>query len=294
MRRFLRRLLHLLAAPFRFITRPIRNFINYEPEDAPIGDVFSRTVEQPSLLLDHLEALRRHLLRSIIVLVITIGVSTLFAQDVLAWLAAPIGGLQKLQAIEVTENIGAFMRVTLLTGFAMALPYIGLEIFAFLNPGLRRRERILLLSMIPAATVLFIAGMAFSYYIMLPAALPFLLNFLGISAAIRPANYIRFVTGLMFWIGLAFQFPLVIYALATLGVVRARSLLQGWRFAVVGIAVIAAAATPTIDPVNMGLVMLPMVVLYFLSIGLAAMAGRGRRRAEARELAHAKPVSSRE
>ena len=98
----------------------------------------------------------------------------------------------------------------------------------------------------------------------------------------------------MFWIGLAFQFPLVIYALAALGVIRARSLLQGWRFAVVGIAVIAAAATPTIDPVNMGLVMLPMIVLYFLSIGLAAMAGRGRRRAEVRELARARRDSSHE
>lgn len=276
-----RRWVRILTAPFRWIARPflaVRDFINYEPEDAPLGDVFARTVERPSVLVEHLEALRRHLLRSVVVLVLAVGVSTVFAQRILDWLAQPIGGIGNLQAIEVTEPIGAFMRVSLLSGFALSIPYIGMEIFAFLNPGLRRRERILMLTIIPAASVLFILGMAFAYYVMLPAALPFLLNFLGIRAAIRPASYIRFVTGLMFWIGVSFQFPLVIYALAGLGFVRAQSLAHGWRFAVLGIAVLAAAVTPTIDPVNMGLVMLPMIVLYFLSIGLAFIAQAGRRR----------------
>jgi sec-independent protein translocase protein TatC len=82
----------------------------------------------------------------------------------------------------------------------------------------------------------------------------------------------------MFWIGLSFQFPLVIYAVAALGFIDARMLIRGWRYAVLVIAIVAAAATPTIDPINMGLVMLPMIVLYFFSILLAAMAGRGRRK----------------
>lgn len=286
MRSFLRRLWHFLTAPIRWLLRPIhalRDFVNYDPEDVPIADVFSRTIEEPSLVFEHLEALRRHLLRAMAVFILAVAISAIFAQNILAWLSAPIGGLEKLQAIEVTENISAFMRVSLLTGFAISLPYMGLEIFAFMNPGLRRRERLMLLAFIPAGTVLFILGLLFTYYVMLPAALPFLLNFLGISTAIRPANYIRFVTGLMFWIGLAFQFPLVIYAVAALGFVDARMLLHGWRYAVLIIAVVAAAATPTIDPINMGLVMLPMIVLYFLSIGLAALAGRGRHAAETAE-----------
>jgi sec-independent protein translocase protein TatC len=82
----------------------------------------------------------------------------------------------------------------------------------------------------------------------------------------------------MFWIGLAFQFPLVIYTVAALGLIDARMLIRGWRYAILVIAIIAAAATPTIDPINMGLVMLPMILLYFLSIGLAVLAGRSRRR----------------
>jgi sec-independent protein translocase protein TatC len=281
MRSFLRRVWRILTTPFRWLMKPVhalRDFINYDPEDVPIADVFSRTIEEPSLVFEHLEALRRHLLRALAFLILAVAVSAVFAQDILAWLSAPIGGLEKLQAIEVTENIGAFMRVSLLTGFALSLPYIGLEIFAFMNPGLRRRERIMLLAFIPSGSILFVLGVLFTYYVMLPAALPFLLNFLGISTAIRPANYIRFVTSLMFWIGLAFQFPLVIYVVAALGFIDARMLIRGWRYAVLVIAVVAAAATPTIDPINMGLVMLPMIVLYFFSILLAMMAGRGRRK----------------
>lgn len=282
-RSLLRRIWRLLTAPLRLIGRPfirLREALTYEPEDMPMGDVFARTIENPSVLVEHLEALRRHLLRSLAVLILTTLISTAFAGRVLDWLASPIGGIEALQAIEVTESIGAFMRVTLLSGFALALPFIGFEILAFLNPGLRRRERMLLLSAIPAATLLFLLGMAFAFYVMLPTALPFLLNFLGIATVPRPSNYVQFVTGVMFWIGIAFQFPLIIYTLAGLGIVRAKSLASGWRFAILGIAIMAAAVTPTVDPINMALVMAPMIVLYFLSIGLAALAQRRRPRQE--------------
>jgi sec-independent protein translocase protein TatC len=82
----------------------------------------------------------------------------------------------------------------------------------------------------------------------------------------------------MFWIGIAFQFPLIIYVLARVGLVRSKVLLDQWRIAIVIIAVLSAAITPTIDPVNMALVMGPMIVLYFLGIFLAKVAERGRPR----------------
>lgn len=278
-RSLLEKLWHLLTLPFRLIAKPflaLRDFISQEPEEVPMADVIARIFENPSILVEHIEALRGHILRSLAALFLTILVSTAFAGRVLDWLAKPVGGIKSLQAIEVTESIGAFMRVSLLCGFALALPYIGAEIFAFMNPGLKRRERALFIIAIPIASLLFVLGMAFAYYVMLPVALPFLLNFLGIVTIPRPSNYIRFVTGVMFWIGIAFQFPLVIYTLAGLGVVKAKSLASGWRFAILGIAILAAAITPTIDPVNMALVMAPMIVLYFLSIGLAALAQRRR------------------
>jgi sec-independent protein translocase protein TatC len=274
-----RRLARLIGAPFRLITWPvraIRGFLNYEPDDTPTTEVFARALENPSVLVEHLEALRRHLVRALVALALTTGLSFAFAAKILDWLAGPIGGVEALQSIEVTESLSAFMRVSLLAGLALAIPYLSLELFLFLQPGLRPRERKFLLFAIPSGGVLFLAGMAFAFWVMVPTALPFLLNFLGIPTIPRPANYIRFVTGLMFWIGVAFQFPLVVFALAWFRLVRARSLAAGWRIAIVGIAVLAAAVTPTVDPVNMALVMAPMVVLYFLSIGLAAVAERLR------------------
>lgn len=281
MRSFLTTLRRIVTAPFRLILWPfraIKRFIEHEPDDTSTPDVFSRTLKEPSVLIEHIEALRGHLLRSLLALVITTGISFAFASQILDWLAQPIGGIGALQAIEVTESVGAFMRVSLLSGFSLAFPYIGLELFTFANPGLKRRERVVVLLAAPLAMVFFIAGLLFARYVLLRAALPFLLNFMGITTVPRPANYVRFVTGMMFWIGIAFQFPLVMYALAWIGVIRARSLVEGWRIAVVGIAVLAAMVTPTIDPVNMALVMAPMVLLYFLSIGLAAIAGRSRDR----------------
>ena len=128
---------------------------------------------------------------------------------------------------------------------------------------------------IPIALLFFLGGMAFAYFIMLPVALPFLLNFAGIHTIPRPTSYMSFVTSIMFWIGLAFEFPLVIYILAALHFVNARTLAKQWRLAVVIIAVAAAAITPTVDPVNMSIVMGPMILLYFLSIGLAYLANPG-------------------
>lgn len=284
MRKLLYFLGRVITAPFRLITWPfrkIRDFINYEPEDTSTPDVFAQTIQEPMVLLEHLDALRKHLFRALAVLAVTTGISFAFASQILDFLSTPIGGIEALQSIEVTESLGAFMRVSLLSGFSLALPYLLFEAFAFINPALKKQERVIILISLPFAATMFVAGLAFAYFIMLPAALPFLLNFLGITTIPRPSNYVRFVTNLMFWIGISFQFPLVIYALAAVGFVKAKTLINGWRFAIIGIAVLAAMVTPTIDPVNMALVMAPMSFLYIISIGLAIIAERARIRREA-------------
>lgn len=264
--------IRVVTAPFRFIS----GFLNQEPEEADTGDVLAATIERPQLLIDHLEALRHHLLRALVFMAITTGLSFAFARQILEFLTSPVGGLQALRSIEVTESIGAFMRVSLLSGLVLALPYILFEAFLFINPALRPGERKLILVLIPVGSLLFASGLAFAYFVMLPAALPFLINFMGIQAELRPSSYIQFVTSVLFWIGVAFEFPLVIYILASIGLIQASTLLRGWRVAIVAIAVLSAAITPTVDPVNMGLVMAPMTVLYFLSIGLAVIAQRNR------------------
>lgn len=278
-----RLIFHILAFPFRGL-RSVSQFLNEDiPEERPLMDTFSSLAseaETRASLWEHVDALRAHLLRMVIGLALGVGISFYFTVPLMAYLAIPVGGLENLQAIEVTEEVGVFMRVALTSGIAIMLPYLAFEIWLFAAPGLRPRERKFGLIGIPLATALFLIGIAFTYFILLPAALPFLGGFTDIQQFWTARDYFGFVTGLMIWIGLFFEFPLVIYILTSIGFVKPQILAQQWRLAIVIIAIIAAAITPTIDPVNMGLVMLPMSLLYFVSIGLSYVAYAGRRRAD--------------
>ncbi|MBI4761535.1 MAG: twin-arginine translocase subunit TatC [Chloroflexota bacterium] len=284
---------NILAFPFRLIHRA-HEFLNRElDEDRPLMDTFAAIASEQQArasLWEHVEVFRMHLLRMVIALAIGVGVSFYFTIPLMEYLAVPAGGLEKLQAIQVTEEIGVFMRVALMSGIAIALPYLAFELWLFTAPGLRPRERKMGLAGIPLATILFLSGMAFTFYALLPAALPFLKGFTKISEFWTAREYFKFVTGLMLWIGLFFEFPLVVYILTSIGFVKPHILLQQWRLAVVIIAVIAAVITPTVDPVNMGLVMLPMTLLYFISIGLSYIAYAGRRRREAKAAEETKAV----
>ena len=281
MRNLLRGIRYFLLLPFRWVQtifREVKEFLAEEPEDTPLGDSLEKAINNPESLFAHLGALRKHLLRAVLVLGLATIVAFAFASRIIDLLAYPVGGISALVAIDPTEPIGTFMRVAILTGFAVALPYIILELWLFIAPGLHRESRIFGLYAIPIAVIFFIGGMAFAFFILLPTAIPFLVNFGGITSQIRPSSYIRFVTAIMFWIGIAFQFPLIIYVLARVGLVRSKVLLDQWRIAIVIIAILSAAITPTIDPVNMALVMGPMIVLYFLGIFLAKIAERSRPR----------------
>ncbi len=282
-------LLWVILAPFRLlrwlVAAPIRayrrahQFLNAEPDERPLLDTVAAIVQDSQArqsIWAHIEALRGHLFRGLIALAITVTISAIFTQQMSEFLARPIGGLSALKAIEVTESIGVYFRIALTAGITLALPYLAFEFWFFLAPGLRPRSKKFGLIGIPLATLLFVGGMAFAYFVMLPTALPFLLNFMGIQAELRPHSYFTFVTGLMFWIGVAFEFPLVVYVLTAVGFVKPQVLKEQWRVAIVVIAILAAAITPTVDPVNMALVMLPMTLLYFLSIGLSRIAYAGR------------------
>ena len=275
---------NIAAFPFRKISQ-FNKFLNTEPDEHPITEVFidlTTNKDTREMMWDQVEALRMHLLRAVLALVVTVGISFFFAQRIINYLAIPAGGIDKLIAIDVTESISVFMKVALFSGIALALPYIVFELWLFAAPGLRPRERKMGLVGIPLASIFFLGGAAFTFYVMLPAALPFLNDFMGIKTELRPQSYYSFVIGLMFWIGIAFEFPLVIYVLSAIGLVNPKMLAEQWKLAIVMIAIVAAIITPTIDPVNQGLVMAPMILLYFVSIGLSyiAVAGRNRHQAE--------------
>lgn len=275
-----RLIFNIIAFPFRLIRRGL-NFLNTDVDDRPILDTFSTLAseeEARASFWSHIEDLRMHLLRILIAVAIGVVISFYFAKPIMGFLAEPVGGLDKLQAIEVTEELGVFMRVALACGIAMMLPYVAFEIWLFAAPGLNAREKKNTLIGIPVAAILFLGGMAFTFFVIIPPALQFLAGFTDIAQDWAAAEYFGFITGLMFWIGLFFEFPLVIYILTMVGLVRPQILVKQWRLAIVIIAIIAAAVTPTIDPVNMGLVMLPMSALYFISIGLSYVAYAARQR----------------
>jgi sec-independent protein translocase protein TatC len=297
----------VLGAPFR----RLRDFFNQIPDDSPLTDTLGTALNSRegmksvlSGLGEHIEALRWHLFRSLIALFIATGFCFFFAETLMQILAVPVGapdtaaaaagdgiqgwlagaiargadGVAKLQAIEPTESVGVFMRVALLGGAVIAMPWIVMELYLFIAPGLMPRSRILLFIAIPVVSVLFLGGVLFCYFVMLPVAIPFLQSFLGFQQAWRPAAYFELVTTLMFWVGVIFEMPFVAFLLASVGLLRARQLASAWRFAIILIAIVAAVITPTTDPVNMALVAFPMILLYLVSILAAAVAGAARKK----------------
>jgi sec-independent protein translocase protein TatC len=228
-------------------------------------------------ILEHLVELRGRLVKAVLALIVTTSISLLFTRRFLALLTAPMGD-NLPQAISPTETIVIYFKVALIGGLILAMPVIVYQLISFIVPGLYPHERRYLRVIVPAASVLFAAGVAFAYFVMLPAAIPFLLNFMGdiIRQQWTIERYMSLVTGLMFWVGVIFETPLVVAFLAYLGVVSPGMLWKNFRYAMVVIAIIAAVATPTPDPINMALLMLPLVLLYLLSILLALFTYRRR------------------
>jgi sec-independent protein translocase protein TatC len=222
----------------------------------------------------HIDELRKRLFVAVIALVVTTGISFAVVPYLLDFITVPVGGIENLQSIEITENIGVFMRISLLSGFLFAFPVVLSQILLFIAPGLEKNEKRWIIIVIPIATFLFLSGAAFAYYVMLPVAIPYLINFLGVPTTPRLLSYIKFTTSMIFWLGIGFELPIVVFALAKFRLVTPHTLLKQWRIAIVIIAVLAAAITPTVDPVNMLILMLPLFLLYLISVLFAFIAIR--------------------
>jgi sec-independent protein translocase protein TatC len=223
---------------------------------------------------DHVNELRKRLFIAVISLAVTTFISFAIVPLLLDFITVPVGGIENLQSIEITENIGVFMRVSLLSGFIFAFPVILSQILMFLAPGLEKNEKRWIFITIPIATLLFVSGAAFAYFVMLPVAIPYLINFLGVPTTPRLLSYVKFTTSMIFWLGIGFELPIVVFALAKFRLVTPKTLLKQWRIAIVVISVLAAAITPTIDPINMAILMVPLFLLYLLSVLFAFVAIR--------------------
>ena len=230
-------------------------------------------------LMDHLRELRTRLIWVIGALAIGTAVSMLFVSPLLEFIILPLTEAgAKPMAIGPTDTIGVFFKVSFTTGAAFAMPVLVYHIIAFASPVLYPHEKRNLILTLPGVMALFLLGALFAYFMLLPTAVSFLQGFLGdiIAQEWTIDRYISFVTRLVFWIGHAFEMPLVIAFLARAGLLIGQQMQGFWRQAIVIIAVVAAMITPTVDPVNMALVMGPLIVLYAASVGLAYLLYRPR------------------
>lgn len=228
-------------------------------------------------ILEHLEELRSRLIKAGLALVAGTLLSLAFTRYLLELLIRPMGGKTPV-ALRPTESILIYFKIALVAGVVLAMPIILYQLVAFVVPGLTRKEQRYLYVLLPAGTVLYAAGVAFAGLIMLPVAVRYLQGFLAdlIAPTYSIDYYISFVTTLLFWTGVVFETPLVIAFLARLGVVTPQFLSRNRKYAIILIAILAAAITPTPDPFNMSIVMVPLLLLYEVGVLLARLTYRPR------------------
>ena len=247
----------------------------------------TRFTDQPQSFLAHLKELRAHVIRALIGLAVGWVIGFIFARPIFDFLTncnfptffvdlEAIQACAEIQAVRPTETLETYFSIAFAAGAVLAMPWMLYQLWLFIVPGLEAHEKKYVYLFVPAATLLFLSGIAFAWAFLLPPALAFLNTFLAESLAIQWTldNYISFITGFLFWLGVAFQMPLIFYFLARLGILNAKTLRQQWQFSLVGIAIIAAVITPSVDPLTMLLTMVPLTILYLFSIFLAGIGYR--------------------
>ena len=231
-------------------------------------------------IMEHLRELRSRLIKAFGALVVATAISFTIVKPLLEIIVRPVQNID-LILLGPTEGVIIYFKVALVAGMGLALPVIVYQLLAFVVPGLLPHERKYLYFVLPTATLSFIAGVLFTYFIILRAAIPFLELFL--ADIFRPQwtleKYMSLVTALMLWVGLSFETPLIMGFLSFLGVLSPKQLSGFRRYAIVVAALISAMITPTVDPFNMTLVMAPLIILYELGLLLARFAYRGSREA---------------
>jgi sec-independent protein translocase protein TatC len=244
--------------------------IRVERTDADRDQDFPSEVEMP--LIDHLEELRQRILRSLLAVVIGAGCCLVLVKPLVRLLEVPAKGIHFLQ-LAPGEFLFVSLKVAGYAGLTLALPYVLYEGLAFVLPGLTRREQTLVAPAVAGSAVLFLAGLAFAWWALVPAALNFLVNY-G-ADVVEPLwsieRYLDFVLLLMVATALAFQLPVLQMLLATLGILGAQTMLAAWRFVVLASALAGAVLTPSTDPVTMLLLSGAITALYLVGVGLAQL-----------------------
>ena len=241
--------------------------------NAPVNanaDEFPAEVEMS--LVDHLEELRRRVLRSLLAVVAAAALCLVFVKPLVKLLEVPAAGIRFLQ-LAPGEFLFVSLKVAGYAGLTLALPYVLFEGLAFVLPGLTRRERRLVAPAVAGSSVLFAAGLAFAWWALVPAALRFLVSY-G-ADVVEPLwsieRYLDFVLLLLLATALAFQLPVLQLLLGALGLINAKVMLAAWRWVVLASALAGAVLTPSTDPITMLLLSGAITALYLIGVGLVSL-----------------------
>ncbi len=235
-------------------------------------------------LLDHLDELRKRILRSVIVVIVGFLGCWSFAPWFVEILSRPITPLlpadRKLAFFAPTEAFMLYIKVSLLVSIFLMAPFLLYQLWAFISPGLYRKEKRFAIPFIFFGSVFFLAGGVFAYYVALPFALEFLVD-LGseqFEPLISATTYFHFMMAVVLGLGVMFELPILIFLLSWIGIVTPRFLMRHFRWAVLLIFIVSAIITPTPDIFNLCLFALPTLALYLLGVGVSAVVLGNRKR----------------
>lgn len=247
--------------------------------------------------LDHLEELRTRIIRSLIAMVVGAGICLIFAKQLIQLLLWPTTRVNLPLDIQVLKVQGMFivtLEVAFFGGIILSLPFILYQIWLFVAPGLYPKERRYVPRLITFATTLFLMGVAFAYFFILPFALNFFLSLAPetVKTNIAIDFYIGFTIRLLVIFGIIFELPVLSYFLSKLGLIRPAMMRKYRKHAIVIIFVLAALLTPP-DPFTQVMLAIPLIVLYEFSIFISGWVYKGKKEQEEKEEAEAgKPEES--
>lgn len=253
------------------------------PSSLPTSDLEQEPGGKMSFF-EHLVDLRKRLINSAIAIGIGAMVGVTVAERLLGFISRPMQAALRRQHLDdkliytsPAGMINIIITFGLYLGVVLAAPFVLYQVWLFIAPGLYKHERKAVTGFLFSTVFLFLAGISFGYFIMLPYMLDFLTSFQGPFRPLISINeYFDFVLIVMLGLGIIFELPVLIFFLALFGIVTPKFLWDNVRYAILIIAIVAAIITPTPDATTMLVFMAPMVALYFISIGVAAMVVRNK------------------
>ena len=228
-------------------------------------------------LADHLEELRGRILKSLIALISASLISLIFVRPLVKILEAPANSIRFLQ-VAPGEFLFVSIKVAGYAGLTASLPYILLQGIQFVLPGLNKKEKNLIAPAVAGSAILFVAGLSFAWWALIPASIGFLISY-G-ADVVEPLwsieRYLDFVLLLMVSTGLAFQLPVLQLILGSLGIVKSKKMLSGWRWVLITSALAGAILTPSTDPITMLLLSTSISALFFIGVALVLLSEKVR------------------